>query len=251
MRTGGEASSTKRYQVAFSKLQAGVFLTLLIGLVAASFSFGYLLAEREADGGSGRAGLAPPGPGAEAGRGVVVVLGADSEGEAGHGPDDAIKPEFYRELLRAERRGAEPMAPIRLPEAKEAPKPAPSPPEAVERKPPAAAGARPKRRAEARALPAGREKRKQPPPRAVKPWAAGSGYTVQIVSVRKFDEALRTVQRLRRAGFRPYIRTVDLGARGRWYRVRVGHYAGREAARKALSEIRGRARIRGGKITSM
>ncbi len=256
MKTGRETSSTKRYQVVFSKLQAGVFMTLLLALLAASFSFGYLLAERgaaggAADGGSGRAVFSPPGQGEEAGRGVVVVLGAGSEGEARRRPVDAIEPKFYRELLRADGKSGEPMEPIKLPEVKKAPKPAPPPPEAVEGEPPAAAGAPPGKRAAADALAARPEKRKEAPPRAPKPWTAGSGYTVQIVSVRKFDEALRTVQRLRRAGFRPYIKSVDLGARGRWYRVRVGHYGEREEARKALSEIRGRARIRGGRIVSI
>ena len=96
-----------------------------------------------------------------------------------------------------------------------------------------------------------RKKQAEASLRASKPWTKVSGYTIQVISVQTFDEALRTVRRLRDTGFQPYIRNADLGARGTWYRVRVGHYRDKEEARKALSEIQAKMNLVGAKITPM
>ena len=84
--------------------------------------------------------------------------------------------------------------------------------------------------------------------RPSKPWAKASGYTIQVVSVKKFDVALRVVQKLRDAGLQPFIKNADLGARGRWYRVRVGHYRDKAEAQKALSGMRERLKLQGARI---
>ena len=87
--------------------------------------------------------------------------------------------------------------------------------------------------------------------RPSKPWTKASGYTIQVVSVKKFDVALRVVRKLRDAGLQPFIKNADLGARGKWYRVRVGHYRDKAEAQKALSGMRVRIKLQGARITAL
>ena len=47
---------------------------------------------------------------------------------------------------------------------------------------------------------------------------------------------------LKGAGFDAYVARADLGARGVWYRVRVGRYASREEAQRAVAKLRGSGR---------
>lgn len=248
MKSAREAS-TKRYQIAFTKLQAGVFAAALFALLAVFFSLGYLVAGRgassEVAGGGVAVSKAEKGEGAEGG--AVVSLRGAPDKEAAGGPADPIEPKFYQDLVREEPENGRPIEPIELPSAQKTPPGPSSPPAAVEK-------ASPGKKA---APPAGRKKRggalAEKPKRLAKakPRAAGSGYAIQVASVRKFDEALRIVRKLRRAGFRAYIRNVDLGARGKWHRVRVGRYRDRAEARKALSVMKGKARFRGARVVRM
>lgn len=246
-------ASTKRYQIVFSKLQAGVFVAALFALMTAFFSFGYLLAERGASsglaGGEGKLAVSRSGQGEDAGSGAVVAIESAPKKEAPDRSADVIEPEFYRDLVEEEEENDRPIEPIKLPEAKKTiPKP-PLPPAAPpEARPPKEARESPRKKASMETPARKPEKRAAANPRAPKPWTAGSGYAVQVASVKKFDEALRIVRKLRRAGFQAYIRNVDLGARGRWHRVRVGRYRDRAEAQKALSEIKGRTNYRGARV---
>lgn len=247
-------ASTKRYQIAFTKLQAGVFAAALFALMGAFFSLGYLVAGRgassEVAGGGGGIAVSKAGEGEGAGGGAVVALKGAPDKEAASRPADPIEPKFYQELVREEPENGQPIEPIELPAAKKAPPGPSSPPAAVEEASPGKKAAPPagkKRSAGALAEKPGRRAKA----RAPRPPAAGSGYAIQVASVRKFDEALRIVRKLRRAGFRAYIRNVDLGARGKWHRVRVGRYRDRAEARKALSVMKGKARFRGARVVRM
>lgn len=63
-----------------------------------------------------------------------------------------------------------------------------------------------------------------PPPRDV------GNFTVQIGASQDRAEALRMESKARAAGLRPYAVEANLGARGTWYRVRVGVFKDKSAA---------------------
>ncbi len=65
-------------------------------------------------------------------------------------------------------------------------------------------------------------------------------YTIQLASSQNRDEAEALIKRLRTGRYDAYIVEVDLGSKGIWYRVRVGHYETREMAEKALKIIQTR-----------
>ncbi len=66
----------------------------------------------------------------------------------------------------------------------------------------------------------------------------GTGnFTVQVSSWTKQRDADRVVERLKNAGFTPYV--VEANVKGRqWYRVRVGRYATQAEARDAADRLR-------------
>ena len=55
-------------------------------------------------------------------------------------------------------------------------------------------------------------------------------FTVQIGASQDRADALRMENKARAAGLKPYVVEADLGARGTWYRVRVGVFKDRSAA---------------------
>jgi cell division septation protein DedD len=63
-----------------------------------------------------------------------------------------------------------------------------------------------------------------PPPRDV------GQFTVQIGASQDRAEALRMENRARAAGLKPYAVEANLGAKGTWYRVRVGAFRDKDAA---------------------
>jgi cell division septation protein DedD len=63
-----------------------------------------------------------------------------------------------------------------------------------------------------------------PPPREL------GNFTVQVGASRDRAEAARLEGRARGAGLRPYVLEANLGAKGTWYRVRVGAFRDRDAA---------------------
>jgi hypothetical protein len=58
-----------------------------------------------------------------------------------------------------------------------------------------------------------------------------SGYTVQIASFRKEDEALELAKSLRAKGIPAFVRQARIKGKGTWYRVRVGEFKTLEEAR--------------------
>jgi len=60
---------------------------------------------------------------------------------------------------------------------------------------------------------------------------------VQVYSFKDKSRADAALQKLKDKGYKTYILVSDLGARGIWYRVRVGTFASEEEARKTLESI--------------
>ena len=55
-------------------------------------------------------------------------------------------------------------------------------------------------------------------------------FTVQIGASQDRADALRMENKARAAGLKPYVVEADLGAKGTWYRVRVGVFKDKDAA---------------------
>ena len=265
-----QRASAKPYRIVFGKLQAGAFALVLLAGMGASFGFGYLWGTGGASGKKVMTEVKPePGAGKKgerktAERETVAALIKKHEREAqtetAKKPADVIKPKFYQDLVRENQEGEQPIELIKLPvvRKKVPPKPAPPPAELVENPPeqenPLGEPAGEKNAVKKEKTNGAGEDtrmRAEADTRSSKPWAKASGYTIQVVSVQKFDEALRVVRKLREAGFKPFIKNADLGTRGRWYRVRVGHYPDKAEAQKALSGMRARIRLRRAIIIAM
>lgn len=65
--------------------------------------------------------------------------------------------------------------------------------------------------------------------------AASGAWTVQVGSAQDRAEAARLAKRFERWNAR--VETAELGSKGRWYRVRVGRHASREAAERFLRDL--------------
>jgi len=70
-----------------------------------------------------------------------------------------------------------------------------------------------------------------PPPRDL------GAYTVQIGASPDRAEALRLENRARAAGYKPYSVEAHLGAKGTWYRVRVGSFPDKDRALRYRSDV--------------
>ena len=68
--------------------------------------------------------------------------------------------------------------------------------------------------------------------------AKSNYYTIHVASFKAQQIAGEEVERFRKLGFDAYIETVDLGAKGVWHRVKVGHYATRADAEQTVRSIR-------------
>jgi len=76
----------------------------------------------------------------------------------------------------------------------------------------------------------------------VKPASDSGGFTIQIRSSPNEAEARQFVDSLKSAGFDAYVMRADLGAKGVWYRVRVGRFQTREEAQREVGKLRSTAR---------
>lgn len=86
-----------------------------------------------------------------------------------------------------------------------------------------------------------------PPARAVPPPATPvpltapprdlGEFTVQLGASQERTEAARLEARARGAGLKPYVVEANLGAKGTWYRVRVGAFKDREAASRFRTDV--------------
>jgi septal ring-binding cell division protein DamX len=70
-----------------------------------------------------------------------------------------------------------------------------------------------------------------PPPKDL------GAYTVQIGASPDRAEAARLESRARAAGLKPYVVEADLGAKGTWYRVRVGSFPDKEKAGRYRTDV--------------
>lgn len=68
------------------------------------------------------------------------------------------------------------------------------------------------------------------------------GFTVQVRSSPSEADARAFADTLRAGGFDSYVVRADLGSRGTWYRVRVGRFDTRDAARQAVGKLRASGR---------
>ena len=259
-----QRASARRYRIVFGKAQAGVFALILLALMTASFSFGYLWGVRGASDEVTNAEVVAKPEAVKKNKGEVaerepvaaLIKKFEAETEAAKKTADAIKPKFYQELLKENQEDEQPIDPIKLPvvKVKIPPKPTPPPAAAVEEPPGQEKPLDEKadeKKVDTNEVGNETPERAETNARTSKPWTKESGYTIQVVSVKKFDEALQVVRKLRDAGFQPFIQNADLGARGKWYRVRVGHYRDRAEAQKALSEMQARIRLQSARIMAM
>jgi DedD protein len=70
-----------------------------------------------------------------------------------------------------------------------------------------------------------------PPPRVL------GAYTVQIGASPDRAEAQRLELKARAAGLKPYVVEANLGAKGTWYRVRVGSFSDKERAGRFREDV--------------
>jgi cell division septation protein DedD len=62
-------------------------------------------------------------------------------------------------------------------------------------------------------------------------------FTIQIGASQDRTEAARIEARARGAGLKPYVVEANLGAKGTWYRVRVGAFHDRDAANRFQKDV--------------
>src|SRR6266404_2720561 len=70
-----------------------------------------------------------------------------------------------------------------------------------------------------------------PPPREL------GNFTVQLGASQDRSDAARLEARARGAGLKPYAQEANLGAKGTWYRVRVGAFRDRDAANRFRLDV--------------
>jgi cell division septation protein DedD len=76
-----------------------------------------------------------------------------------------------------------------------------------------------------------------PPPRDL------GAYTVQLGATQEKIDAARLEGRARGAGLKAYVQEADLGARGTWYRVRVGAFRDKDSANRFRKDVERELRI--------
>lgn len=81
------------------------------------------------------------------------------------------------------------------------------------------------------------------PPLAASPRATAPFFTVQIKATQSRPEADRFAAKLTAQGFHPFVAVVELPGRGRWYRVRVGHFESRAKADRYLTDFKREAHL--------
>jgi hypothetical protein len=83
------------------------------------------------------------------------------------------------------------------------------------------------------------------PPPAAKAEAAARGYALHLASFRRRAGARRMARELGAKGVAARVQAVDLGAKGRWYRVLVGRFPSRKQAQAQGEKLK-----RAGSISS-
>ncbi|HUK55688.1 MAG TPA: SPOR domain-containing protein [Nitrospiria bacterium] len=78
---------------------------------------------------------------------------------------------------------------------------------------------------------------------SVSPQNPTGGYTVQVAAIRDRATAQALADRLRRKGYPAFVLSYVIPKRGTWYRVRVGHFKQREAAREMTRRLSRQERL--------
>lgn len=68
-------------------------------------------------------------------------------------------------------------------------------------------------------------------------------YTVQIGAAQEKREAQRLEQKARSAGLKPYVVEAHLGAKGTWFRVRVGAFENKDVANRYRQDVERELRL--------
>jgi len=230
------------YRFAFTKLQIGMLAAGLAVLMGLSFSLGFVVAGREAERRAGAGGrLAAD---ADPGRRSSVKLELPAGQEAGRKAETPIEAQFYKALTAPKAPGGESQAlePIRLPDG---------PALQGKRQPPPRETGVDGREPPARkpASDAAQKEGEPPPPGGREAPAEGwARFTIQVLSVREPERAERALRALLGKGVPAFIEQADLKERGVWHRVRVGRFADRAAAERALEELRRKGALRDASI---
>jgi len=77
------------------------------------------------------------------------------------------------------------------------------------------------------------------PPADVK----GGKYSIQLSSSTDKNRSRRKVDELKKKGYPAFLEEADLKEKGKWYRVKVGHFASREEATKYAISLRKKEKI--------
>jgi DedD protein len=94
----------------------------------------------------------------------------------------------------------------------------------------------PKKKAEPTAEPVKSTQQTSPAPDK-KESPAKRAYSIHVSSFKTEGYAQKQIKHLQNLGFDAYLETVDLGKKGIWHRVKVGHYATRAEAEQAIKNI--------------
>jgi DedD protein len=82
------------------------------------------------------------------------------------------------------------------------------------------------------------------PPAALAPPPGDPGdFTIQVGASKDRTEAQRLVQRARAAGLKAYVTEAELGAKGTWYRVRVGAFKDKDSASRFRHDVERELRV--------
>lgn len=77
----------------------------------------------------------------------------------------------------------------------------------------------------------------------VAPPPSGTGFTVQVGSFRKAEDADRLQQRLSQKGYAARVRRISLPGKGLWHRVRVGSFGDRSEANQLAQRLRSQEKM--------
>ncbi len=72
---------------------------------------------------------------------------------------------------------------------------------------------------------------------------SGKRYTIQIASLDNGDSAKTLASKFKKKGYPSYVVSVEIPEKGMRYRVRIGHYPTREAAKKAAELLQKKEKI--------
>ncbi len=68
--------------------------------------------------------------------------------------------------------------------------------------------------------------------------ASPSAFTLQLSASQMREDADKFAAKLRERGYAPYVVESEVPGRGKWYRVRIGRFASKDAAVKYLADFR-------------